>query len=87
MVREKGFCWFRDAREEAQRCGVEVCALSALCALWVEVCALSALCVKVAPPHSCKDGPQGLKSLRESRKESADSPPRCSAERVALRGY
>jgi hypothetical protein len=27
----------------AQRCGVEVCALSALCALWVEVCALSAL--------------------------------------------
>jgi hypothetical protein len=23
---------------------VEVCALSALCALWVEVCALSALC-------------------------------------------
>ena len=23
--------------------GVEVCALSALCALWVEVCALSAL--------------------------------------------
>jgi hypothetical protein len=26
-----------------QRCGVEVCALSALCAFWVEVCALSAL--------------------------------------------
>jgi hypothetical protein len=28
--------------------GVEVCALSALCALWVEVCALSALCVEVS---------------------------------------
>jgi hypothetical protein len=30
------------------RAGVEVCALSALCALCVEVCALSALCVEVA---------------------------------------
>ena len=40
--------------------GVEVCALSALCALCVEVCALSALCVEVCALSAlCAISPRG----------------------------